>query len=78
VLPKIFDPFFTTTSVGKGTRQGLPLVRAIVQEGHGGILLVDSESGSGEHVHHQVAGRRHGATGLTPLRGQAAASAGHI
>jgi signal transduction histidine kinase len=47
VLPKIFDPFFTTKSLGKGLGQGLTFVRAVVQEGHGGSLLVDSEPGSG-------------------------------
>jgi two-component system NtrC family sensor kinase len=45
VLPMIFDPFFTTKDIGKGTGQGL--VRAVVQEGHGGTLLVASEFGSG-------------------------------
>jgi PAS domain S-box-containing protein len=47
VLPKIFDPFFTTKSVGRGTGQGLALTRAVVHEGHGGTLLVDSHQGSG-------------------------------
>jgi PAS domain S-box-containing protein len=47
VLPKIFDPFFTTQSVGRGTGQGLALARAVVREGHGGTLLVDSQPGSG-------------------------------
>ncbi|MCU1607677.1 MAG: domain S-box-containing protein [Modestobacter sp.] len=47
VLPMIFDPFFTTKDVGKGKGQGLALVRAVVQEGHGGTLLVASEPGAG-------------------------------
>jgi signal transduction histidine kinase len=47
VLPKIFDPFFTTKGVGRGTGQGLALARAVVQEGHGGTLLVTSRPGSG-------------------------------
>jgi PAS domain S-box-containing protein len=47
VLPKIFDPFFTTKGVGRGTGQGLALARAVVQEGHGGTLLVASRPGSG-------------------------------
>jgi PAS domain S-box-containing protein len=47
VLPKIFDPFFTTKEVGGGSGQGLALVRAIVQEGHQGTVVVDSRPGSG-------------------------------
>jgi signal transduction histidine kinase len=47
VLPKIFDPFFTTKDVGRGSGQGLPLVRTVVEKGHGGTLTVDSEPGIG-------------------------------
>jgi PAS domain S-box-containing protein len=47
VLPKIFDPFFTTKAVGRGSGQGLALVRAIVQEGHGGTVVAASRPGSG-------------------------------
>jgi PAS domain S-box-containing protein len=47
VLSKIFDPFFTTKDVGRGSGQGLPLVRAVVHEGHGGSLTVDTTVGSG-------------------------------
>ncbi|SFK76103.1 PAS domain-containing sensor histidine kinase [Geodermatophilus ruber] len=46
VLPKIFEPFFTTKDVGRGSGQGLPLTRAVV-EGHGGTLTVDTRPGSG-------------------------------
>jgi signal transduction histidine kinase len=44
---KIFDPFFTTKDVGRGSGQGLPLARGVVQEGHGGSLTVESELGKG-------------------------------
>jgi signal transduction histidine kinase len=47
VLPKIFDPFFTTKDVGRGSGQGLPLARAVVHEGHAGILTVDTAIGAG-------------------------------
>jgi signal transduction histidine kinase len=43
----IFDPFFTTKDVGRGSGQGLPLARAVVQEGHGGTLTMDSVPGEG-------------------------------
>jgi PAS domain S-box-containing protein len=47
VLPKIFDPFFTTKVVGKGAGQGLAVARSVVQDGHGGALLVSSQPGQG-------------------------------
>jgi PAS domain S-box-containing protein len=47
VRPKIFDPFFTTKDVGRGSGQGLPLARGVVQEGHGGSLTVESVAGQG-------------------------------
>jgi PAS domain S-box-containing protein len=71
VLPKIFDPFFTTKHIGRGTGQGLPLTRAIV-EGHAGTLTVGSRPGCGTTftIRVPVSGR--------PLRtsGAAAASPG--
>jgi PAS domain S-box-containing protein len=47
VRSKIFDPFFTTKDVGKGSGQGLPLAHAIIHDGHGGSLAVDSIVGRG-------------------------------
>ncbi len=44
---KIFDPFFTTKDVGRGSGQGLPLARGVVQEGHGGSLTFESVLGEG-------------------------------
>jgi two-component system NtrC family sensor kinase len=47
VRANIFDPFFTTKEVGRGSGQGLPLVRGVVQEGHGGSIGVESDAGQG-------------------------------
>ena len=47
VRTKMFDPFFTTKEVGRGSGQGLPLVRGVVQEGHGGSVTVESVVGEG-------------------------------
>ncbi|WP_100499569.1 two-component system sensor histidine kinase NtrB [Geodermatophilus chilensis] len=44
---RMFDPFFTTKDVGRGSGQGLPLARGVVQEGHGGSLTFDSVTGEG-------------------------------
>jgi two-component system NtrC family sensor kinase len=47
VRARMFDPFFTTKDVGRGSGQGLALVRGVVQEGHGGSVTVDSVLGRG-------------------------------
>ena len=47
VVDKIFDPFFTTKEVGKGTGQGLALVRTTIVEKHGGQIAVQSAVGQG-------------------------------
>ncbi|MFC5730639.1 MULTISPECIES: sensor histidine kinase [Nocardioides] len=43
---QIFEPFFTTKQVGRGTGQGLALVRAVVDR-HGGRVSVHSTPGLG-------------------------------
>ena len=45
-LKKIFDMFFTTKPPGKGTGQGLALVKSIIHR-HGGVISVQSEPGQG-------------------------------
>jgi PAS domain S-box-containing protein len=43
---RIFEPFFTTKQVGRGTGQGLALVRAVVDR-HGGRVSLESQPGVG-------------------------------
>jgi two-component system NtrC family sensor kinase len=71
VRSKIFDPFFTTKDVGRGSGQGLPLVRGVVQEGHGGSLTVDSVVGQGTTFAVRIP-----ISGLAPEEPVAAALAG--
>lgn len=47
VREHVFDPFFTTKDVGKGTGQGLALVRAVVVDRHGGTVQFETECGKG-------------------------------
>ncbi|WP_232323689.1 ATP-binding protein [Catenuloplanes japonicus] len=47
IADKLFEPFFTTKEVGKGTGQGLPLVRTLVADRHGGTIDFTSEPGTG-------------------------------
>ncbi|MFZ5444635.1 MAG: sensor histidine kinase [Myxococcota bacterium] len=44
---RIFEPFFTTKPLGKGSGQGLPLVRNVVVNRHGGRISLDTEPGRG-------------------------------
>jgi two-component system, NtrC family, sensor kinase len=44
---RIFDPFCTTKAVGKGTGQGLALVRTVVCDNHNGSIRVDAAPGGG-------------------------------
>jgi len=44
---KIYDPFFTTKEVGRGTGQGLAIVRSVIVDKHSGSLRFVSEPGTG-------------------------------
>jgi signal transduction histidine kinase len=46
IRDRIFEPFFTTKPVGKGTGQGLPASRAIIERHHG-VLEFDSHPETG-------------------------------
>ncbi|NJN30896.1 MAG: cyclic nucleotide-binding domain-containing protein [Synechococcales cyanobacterium RM1_1_8] len=45
VKSRILEPFFTTKGMGKGSGLGLDVVRRIVENRHGGSLLVESAPG---------------------------------
>jgi two-component system, NtrC family, sensor kinase len=47
VRARLFEPFFTTKAVGRGSGQGLPLVRAVVIDQHHGSINCSSEPGKG-------------------------------
>jgi signal transduction histidine kinase len=45
VAARAFEPFFTTKQVGKGAGLGLDVARRIVEERHGGSIVIDSRPG---------------------------------
>jgi signal transduction histidine kinase len=50
VRDRIFDPFFTTKEVGRGTGQGLAIVRSVLDK-HKGTVTVDTAMGVGTTFH---------------------------
>ncbi|HEU5077666.1 MAG TPA: ATP-binding protein [Opitutaceae bacterium] len=47
IRERIFEPFFTTKALGKGTGQGLPIVRSVVVGKHQGKITFVSQIGHG-------------------------------
>jgi signal transduction histidine kinase len=47
IADKIFEPFFTTKPVGTGTGQGLPLIRSLIMDRHGGAIDFTTDPGVG-------------------------------
>ena len=47
IIDRVFDPFFTTKEVGRGTGQGLAIVRSIVVDRHHGSIDIATEPGAG-------------------------------
>jgi signal transduction histidine kinase len=47
VLDRMYNPFFTTKAVGKGTGQGLAIVRSVIMDTQNGTLDCESEVGKG-------------------------------
>jgi signal transduction histidine kinase len=47
IRDRIMNPFFTTKPAGKGTGQGLPLAKSVIEERHRGRLSFESQVGVG-------------------------------
>jgi PAS domain S-box-containing protein len=47
VVNRVFEPFFTTKEIGRGTGQGLALVRSIVADKHEGRVTLETTVGEG-------------------------------
>jgi len=47
IRDRIFEPFFTTKPVGKGTGQGLAIVRNVIVDKHGGTIDFETQVGQG-------------------------------
>ena len=47
IIDRIFDMFFTTKAPGKGTGQGLPICKRIIETTHGGEMTVNSARDQG-------------------------------
>ncbi|NGO38143.1 PAS domain S-box protein [Limisphaera ngatamarikiensis] len=47
IRDRIFEPFFTTKPVGRGSGQGLTIVRNVIVDKHGGTIDFETEVGRG-------------------------------
>jgi signal transduction histidine kinase len=78
IRDRVFDPFFTTKDVGKGTGQGLAIVRSVIVDKHGGTVAFASEPGVGTTfelrvpIDRRVATATKAAKAATPAQAEAA------